>query len=967
MKRIAVSFVLALVFALTLTGGATAQDGATASPRERLLLDSGWRFAFGYPCDPDKDFRHATGYFSYLAKAGYGDGPAARAFDDRAWRQLDLPHDWAVELPFDRRGSHSHGYKAIGRGFPETSVAWYRRSFVVPAADEGRRLSLEFDGVHRDASVWVNGFYLGTEASGYYGFAYDITDYVRYGETNVVAVRVDATLEEGWYYEGAGIYRHVWLTKTAPLHVARHGTFVTTEVTDDSAEVTARTRLVNDGLEPASVGVEQVILDPGGNTVARGLLEAVALAPGLAPDLPWRACVAQPRLWSPESPQLYTLVTTVRARGVILDRCETTFGIRTLRFDPQQGFFLNGRHVLLRGTNNHQDHAGVGTAIPDALQEFRIRRLKEMGSNAYRCSHNPPTPELLDVCDRLGMLVIDENRLMGSSPWQLERLERMIERDRNHPSVILWSFGNEEWAIEGNAVGARIGTTMQALTRRLDPTRRVTAACSGWSPSQGLATILDVMGFNYIHNGDIDKQHASFPLKPGVGTEESTTSATRGIVEDDRAHGRMAPTDYGSKGRGIEEGFKFYAARPFLAGLFFWTGFDYRGEPNPIGWPQVGSQFGILDACGFPKDTFYYLQARWIERPLVKVFPHWSWPGREGQAVLVRVQTNCDEVELLLNGKSQGRAKPEPHSHVEWTVPYRPGTLLARGYRGGKVVATDVAETAGPAASVRLVPDRASIRADGEDVSVVTVEVRDARGRIVPNAENEVVFALEGPGRILGVGNGDPGSHEPDRYVEDVRQVRIVDLRMATVEEAGQRREVEPDVDDSAWRSMVNAQGEYAAIDSKRTHVVRGRFDLAEGPAGVEVILFPKALAEDQAIYVNGHLVAKGPKRDEVGPRLVLDPSFLRQGRNVYAVVGAPLMPRYQYEVLNADPGIVQVVRPPAPWRRRVLGGLAQVIVQSTITPGTLTLTAASDGLASGTLRLQSLAAPPRPAVPVVP
>lgn len=935
---------------------------SSASPRERLLMDTGWRFAFGHASDPEKDFRHATAYFSYFAKAGYGDGPAARGFDDRSFRRVDLPHDWAVELPFDRRGSKSHGYRATGRGFPDTSVAWYRRSFVVPASDRGRRLSLEFDGVHRSAAVWVNGFYLGSEPSGTYGFAYDVTDYLHYGEANVVAVRVDATMEEGWYYEGAGIYRHVWLAKTPPVHVARHGTFVTSEVAGEVAAVTVRTTLVNDGEGAATVHVSQEIVDADGSVVARGGLEPVTVRPRGRLELPWQGRVAPPRLWSLAAPHLYTLITTVRAPGAVLDRYETRFGVRTLRFDPQEGFFLNGSRVPLRGTNNHQDHAGVGTAIPDALQAFRVRRLQEMGSNAYRSAHHPPTPELLDACDRLGMLVVAENRLMGSNPWHLERLERMIVRDRNHPSVILWSLGNEEWAIEGNEAGARITSTMQALAQRLDPTRRVTAAGSGgWG--QGLSTVVDVMGFNYIFNGDIDRHHAAFPRQPGVGTEESTTSATRGIALDDRARGWMAPADGAPQGRDIETGFKFYATRAFLAGLFFWTGFDYRGEPNPIGWPQVGSQFGLLDLCGFPKDAYYYLRSRWTEAPLVKIFPHWNWLGREGQPLAVRVQGNCDEVELLLNDTSLGRQRPPAHSRAEWSVRYAPGVLTARGYRGGRVVATDRVETSGTASAIRLTPDRAAIAANGEDVSVVTVEIRDEAGRPMPTADQEVVFTLAGPGRILGVGNGDPASHEPDRFVESVRQVRIGGLRMRPLESAEVPDAVAPDVDASTWRPVVDEGGEYSALHPGRLSVVRGTFDLTE-PSGAEVVLFPKGLVDDQQVYVNGRLVGIGPTRDDPSPRLVLEPSLLRPGRNDYAVVGLPLTPRREYEVLNTDPGILHIVRPPAPWRRRAFGGLAQVIVQSTTQPGEVTLTATSDGLTAGVARLRSQPAAVRPAVP---
>ncbi|MBN1457666.1 MAG: beta galactosidase jelly roll domain-containing protein, partial [Sedimentisphaerales bacterium] len=428
-------------------------DTTQAMGREKLLMDFGWKFAFGHPYDTQKDFDNGTSYFSYFAKTGYGDGAAKLDFDDSSWRKLDLPHDWAVEVPFDGNGSHSHGYKAVGRKFPDTSVGWYRKSFVVPQSDLGRRISLKFDGVFRDSVVWINGHYLGREPSGYSSFGYDITDYLNYGNKNVVAVRVDATMEEGWFYEGAGIYRHVWLVKTAPLHVVTDGTFVFSVVAKNKAKVTARATVVNESAEEKTFAIEQTIMDADSKSIAYRKIDKLSLLPGKTDEYTAVIKIAKPNLWLLESPYLYTLVTTISTDGKVIDRYETPFGIRTIRFDPDKGFFLNDKRVELKGTNNHQDHAGVGAAIPDALQEFRIARLKEMGSNAYRCSHNPPTPELLDACDRLGMLVIDEHRLMGTTPEILGQLKRLILRDRNHPSVILWSLGNEEWAIEGNITG----------------------------------------------------------------------------------------------------------------------------------------------------------------------------------------------------------------------------------------------------------------------------------------------------------------------------------------------------------------------------------------------------------------------------------------------------------------------------------------------------------------------------------
>ncbi len=636
--------------------------------RERLLLDFDWRFAYGHPFDPRLDFGHGVGYFSYLAKTGYGDGAAAANFDDRAWRQLDLPHDWAVEQGFSEKASFSHGFKAIGRAFPTASVGWYRKSFVVPATDLGRRISLEFDGVFRNSIVWINGHYLGAEPSGYQGFHYDISDYLHYdGRPNVLAVRVDATLEEGWFYEGAGIYRHVWLTKTAPVHVAPHGTFVSTELAGSAATLTVRATIANGSTQAQAFEVVQDVVDAQGHTVATRQLPPAQLPGAGQRELSCRMAVPDAQRWSLDSPYLYTLVTRVRQGGQVVDEYRTPFGMRTIRFDADEGFFLNGQHVKITGTNNHQDHAGVGVAVPDALLEWRLRQLKAFGCNAYRTSHHPPAPELLDLCDRLGMLVIDENREMGITEHSLGELKRLIVRDRNHPSVVSWSIGNEEWAIESNVQGARIAATMQAFVNTIDSTRAVTAAISGgWG--QGISTVIDVMGYNYIGQGSTDAQHAKFPDQASWGTEEGSTHATRGIyVRDDERHYAAAYDQKPSpKFYSIEGGWQHYAARPYLAGLFIWTGFDYRGEPTPFGWPSVTSYFGMLDLCGFPKDNVWYLKSWWTTEPTLHLLPHWNWPGREGQPINVWAYSNCDEVELLLNNKSLGR-KPMPrNSHLQW-------------------------------------------------------------------------------------------------------------------------------------------------------------------------------------------------------------------------------------------------------------------------------------------------------------
>ncbi|HLP03673.1 MAG TPA: beta-galactosidase GalA [Opitutaceae bacterium] len=918
---------------------------AAAAPRERLNFDAGWRFALGHATDPAKDFDFATAYFSYVTKAGYGDGPASPKFDDRAWRQLDLPHDWAVEAPFAANGSHSHGYKAIGRNFPERSVGWYRKTFTVPAADAGRRIGIEFDGVFRDSQVWVNGFFLGRQASGYMGFRYDLTDYLKYDAENVIVVRADATLEEGWYYEGAGIYRHVWLTKTAPVHVARWGTFVSAEVSPDfaAAQVKVETTVANDGTRAADLVLEHAILDPDGREIGRQSAAALTLAAGRQSAVSQTLAVVQPRLWSLEEPNLYRLVTTARSAGAVVDRYETAFGIRTLRFDANEGFFLNGKHVVIKGTNNHQDHAGVGVALPDSLWEFRMRRLKEMGNNALRCSHNPPAPELLDVCDRLGILVLDENRLMGTNAAQLDELTAMIRRDRNHPSIFLWSLGNEEWAIEGNEFGARVTATMRAFAERLDPSRRTTVAISGgWGA--GSSTTTDVMGYNYYTHGSTDEQHAKFPDQPSLGTEETTAQCTRGIYFTDaaRAHQAHNPTLIGDSGANCIAGWKHFAARPYLAGLFFWTGFDYRGESNPYSFPAVSSQYGLVDTCGFPKDSFYYLQAMWTAQPVLHVYPHWNWNGREGETITVGTYTNHEEVELLLNGRSLGRKAVPQYDRVEWSVPYEPGVVEARGFRGGKLVDTTRVETTGPATRLVLTPDRPTLTADGTDATVFAVEARDAQGRFVPTANLPVRFSIAG-GEILGVGNGDPSCHEPDRFLPTLANTGLENWRGRIVAPG-----VTPATEEE-MRSLV-AVGDWKAPLPKEGELYELAADFSAGdlPAGVSIELFLPAFGTRTTVWLNGIELARDLDTATAGPALTLTAAQLANGANRVRVLVTPF-PDWQRRRLPqlTRLGTLRVTTPAPQAQRSLFNGLAQVIVQAPATAGTLRLTAEADGLAA--------------------
>ena len=751
------------------------QTSAAAPPqtRERLSLDFGWRFALGHTNDARKDFgygeRRREGQF---AKSGSFLAVTRANFDDKNWKPVDLPHDWAVELPFTNAPMlHHQGAKPLGREYPETSIGWYRRTFALSPSDKGKRISVEFDGVFRNAMVMFNGHYIGENFSGYVPFNFDLTDFVDFSEPNLLVVRVDATENEGWFYEGAGIYRHVWLVKTDPLHITPYGNFVSSTVQGKTARITITTEVQNETDAARSCRVRSSIVDGNGVTVAVAQTRRLTVGRRAAVEFASETSVPNANLWSVEHPNLYRAITAVESETTVTDTVETSFGIRTIRFDPDKGFFLNDQPVKMKGTCNHQDHAGVGSALPDRLQYYRIERLKDMGSNAYRTSHNPPTPELLDACDRLGMLVMDETRLMSSNPEGLSQLSRLVRRDRNHPSVVIWSLGNEERE-QGTERGAQIVATMKRLVRQLDPTRPVTVAMNGaWG--KGVSSVVDVQGFNYANAGgrggnvagqNIDDFHSKFPKQPSVGSETASSFFTRGIYVTDKEKGYVSAYDVNFPGyaNGTEGWWKTYAVRPFVAGGFAWTGFDYRGEPSPYAWPCISSHFGILDTCGFPKDIFYYYKSWWDSQPVLHLFPHWNWPDKEGQAIDVWCYTNLPAVELFLNGKSLGGKNPERNSHVEWKVSYEPGLLEVVGTVDGSLLKSQ-RETTGAPVKVRLRPDRQKIAADGEDVSVVTVEVVDQKGRPVPTANDLISFKLDGPGRLIGVGNGDPSCHEDDK------------------------------------------------------------------------------------------------------------------------------------------------------------------------------------------------------------
>ena len=737
--------------------------------REATRLSEGWKFSFGHAADPVKDFGCGTEYFNYLTKANsiHNEGPYAAKFDDSAWQEVRVPHDWVTTLPYASDASHSHGYKTVGYKYPETSVGWYRKTVSIPESDLGKHIALRFDGIFRNATVWFNGFYMGTEPSGYATQVYDVTEYVNYGGDNLICVRADASLEEGWFYEGAGIYRDAWLVKTGSVSVAPFGTFVYADLAApyDKATIHVETEVSNHSLTEQQCTVTHRLLDAEGREVATSTAETLTLKAKQTLNAPRSTLNApHPHLWSNTDPYLYKVETTVRVWSVesgewrVCDVYTTTTGFRDIQFDSNRGFLLNGKPLKLKGVNMHQDHAGVGAAIPDALQEWRIRQLRKLGCNAYRASHNPMTPALLDICDREGMLVIDENRLTGINDEHLRLLERMIKRDRNHPSIILWSDGNEEWGIENTVQGTRIAAAMREYTRLLDPTRPSTIANAGGTE---MIKGLDVVGYNYIAQNDVENRRRQHPEWKIVGTEETTGCGTRGVYfNTPDAPGHMVAmnrdTTHHHVENVIERGWKFYADHDWAAGLFYWTGFDYRGEPNPLKFPAHESEFGILDYCGFPKDEAWYLKSWWTDEPTLHIFPHWNLQGHEGEQVEVWAYSNCDEVELTVNGRKLGRQKMPRNGHLKWNATYQPGKVVATGYKNGRRVLTQVVETTLPASQLLFTTDRTTITADGRDVAIVTIEVKDKKGRVVPDACPLLTFKVEGNGHIIGVGNGDP-------------------------------------------------------------------------------------------------------------------------------------------------------------------------------------------------------------------
>lgn len=727
-------------------------------PREepgRLSLDKGWRFHLGDIPMPVIS-GHQASYEN--AKAGAAHGAAAMTFDDSDWREVDLPHDWAIEAPVDPRANIAQGYRRRG-------VGWYRRTIRLDPALKGKYLEIDFGAIATNATIWVNGTIVDRNWSGYNGVHVDLTPFARFGdELNTIAIRVDAEPMEGWWYEGAGIYRHVWLAVREPVHIVTDGVHCDPRRAEDGSwSVPVEVTLGNIGTGSRNVTVRTSIAQPEGTRFAEGSA-AVEIRPLVPVSVRMTLPVADPRLWSPESPTLYPLFVRVFDGDTLLDERRVNIGFRTFHFDSRTGFHLNGQPLKLKGTCNHQDHAGVGTAIPDTLWDWRVRRLKALGSNAIRMSHNAPPVELLDACDRHGLLVMDENRQFNPSPDYLTQLEWMVRRDRNRPSVILWSVFNEE-PMQGSPQGYEMVRRMAAAVKALDDSRPVTAAMNGgmFTPSN-VSQAVDVVGFNY-QIGQYDKYHAAFPDKPLTSSEDTSAFSTRGEWKTDRAaHVMTSYDDEGAPwGNTHGDAWRAIAERPYLAGGFVWTGFDYHGEPTPFEWPTTSSLFGIMDICGFPKLAYHQHRAQWIDgEPVLALQPHWNWAGREGQPIRVAALTNAERVVLRLNGRQVGEAEVDRLRQPEFEVPYAPGTLEAVAYRGGREVARTAIETTGAPVALRLTPDRRLMAGDGDDAQPVTVDAVDARGRHVPTANLPAGFEIQG-GAIIGLGNGDPNDHDPEK------------------------------------------------------------------------------------------------------------------------------------------------------------------------------------------------------------
>ncbi|MFD2783687.1 beta-galactosidase GalA [Novosphingobium pokkalii] len=763
--------------------GVAMSDGAPLSPDMpvpfgRLLdplppadpslrrLDDGWRFlegdiAVAPPRGNDDTYA--------VTKTGNAPGAAGQDFDDGDWASVRLPHDWAIQHPIEADQNNAWGYRRRG-------VGWYRRTLRLEEAWRGRYLELQLGGMATNATVWFNGIPVAHSFSGYVQQNIDITPFARYGEeANVIAIRVDAQAMEGWWYEGAGLYRECALAVRPALHIATDGIHADPRPaapgqTGGTWTVPVRVTLNNAGggaeasepVGPATIDVR--LIAPDGRELARGQASASPAALATV-EAGCDLAVTDPALWSTQAPLLHTLEVDLLRNGQVIDRRRLRLGFRTIRFDANKGFFLNGKPLKIKGVCIHQDHAGVGVALPDALVEWRVRRLQDIGCNAIRSSHHAPSLALLDACDRLGMLVMDENRHFNPSADYAAHLRWMVRRDRNRPSVIMWSVLNEE-PMQGSAQGYEMVRRLAAVVKELDDSRPVTAAMNDgfFTPLNG-ADAVDLVGFNYRAEW-YDRYHAAHPDRPIISTEDTSAVMTRGEWRNDEQRNVLGSYDTNAPEWGLThtESWRRIGSRPFMGATFVWTGFDYHGEPTPLPWPAASSSFGILDLCGFAKMAYHIRRAQWLDgQPVIAIGPHWNWPGREGQAIQVMVPTNAAEAELFLNGASLGRKTVDPFAAPSWQVPYAPGRLEAVGYAQGREVARARVETTGAPVRLRLTADRAMMAGTGRDVQPVSVDLLDSAGRHVPTATDRVTFTLTGGGEIIGVGNGDANDHDSEQ------------------------------------------------------------------------------------------------------------------------------------------------------------------------------------------------------------
>lgn len=713
-------------------------------------------------------------------------GAQAADFDDSAWRRVNLPHDWSIEGAFAREHFIPACYDANhleGRGdsYLPKGIGWYRKRLNLPRLSGGDRVYLEFEGVFRDSTLWVNGQRAGGHVGGYTSAVYDITPWIRRdGRTDVLALRVDAREVEGWWYEGAGIYRHVWLMVKPALHLTPWGVAVTTPaVSYTAATVAVRTSVRNGAPRPVRARLRTTIGDGRGNTV--GVVESeMPVDAGQSVEFLQECALADPHLWSPAAPNLYTASSELVAPDGVGDRTETVFGIRWFEFTPDRGFFLNGRPLQLRGGNIHHDFGGLGTALPDRANARTVEALKAMGANTIRSAHNPAAPALMDACDRLGMLLWAETRNLYTDKSAEEDLRALIRRDRNHPCIFVWGLANTAGSSDGRLTACL--RQLNDLAHRLDPSRPTAVGLEGnaGANDNGFALVTDVVGYNGGGMGIDDRDHRLYPARRMLHSEYASGRGARGVYE--KTTPANAEMETFGDGRVLVRGgqyassydlclehereWRHIAARPWLAGGLMWSAIEYRGET--AGWPIVTSQFGVLDICRFPKDAYYFYQKEWTTQPMLHLFPHWTWPGKEGQRIEVWCYSNCDTVDLFLNGE---KVPGIPHflqngaswPHISWHVPYAPGTLCAEGRVNGQVVCRREVRTAGASAALRLTPDRATIHADGEDLSFVTVSVHDAAGEPVPTACVPVTVEVTGCGRLLGLSSGDPASHESEK------------------------------------------------------------------------------------------------------------------------------------------------------------------------------------------------------------